>query len=338
VTRPLVVQQSFPDPRPTTNPYIVMLRDALAGVPGVVVRTFSWRRALLGRYDVFHVHWPEILVTGATPARGVVRQVLFALLLLRLRLGRVPLVRTQHNLHLPTGLSRRQRALLLWAERWTTLRIALNDDTPVSGAASVTIPHGHYREWYAQHPRAEVKARAFGYVGLIRRYKNVDGLLRAFREVEGDLHLGVAGKPTSAELAQSIERLAAADPRVELQLGHVSDAELVALVTSSELLVLPYRFMHNSGGVLAGLSLDVPVLVPATPTNEALSREVGPGWVLQYEGDVSAPVLVRALDEVRAAHRSRRPDLDGRDWRRAGEAHVAAYEQARRRQGRRYSS
>lgn len=336
--KPLVVQQSFPDPRPTTNPYIVMLRGALTGVPGVVVRTFSWRRALLGRYDVFHVHWPEILVTGASPVRSVARQVLFALLLLRLRLGRVPLVRTQHNLHLPTGLSRRQRLLLLWAERWTSLRIALNDDTLLGGGASVTIPHGHYREWYADHPRAETRARAFGYVGLIRHYKNVEGLLRAFRGVEGDLHLGVAGKPTSAKLEQSIERLAAADPRVELHLGHISDAELVRLVTSSEVLVLPYTFMHNSGGLLAGLSLDVPVLVPATPTNEALSREVGPGWVLQYEGDVSASVLLCALDEVRAARRSSRPNLGARDWRQTGEAHVAAYEQARQRYGRRYSS
>ena len=57
-TAAFVVQQSFPTPRPTTNPYLVMLRDAVDAVPGVTVRTFSWRAALTRRADVFHVHWP----------------------------------------------------------------------------------------------------------------------------------------------------------------------------------------------------------------------------------------------------------------------------------------
>jgi beta-1,4-mannosyltransferase len=76
----LVVQQSFPRPRPTTNPYLVMLRDAVAAVPGVEVRTFTWRGALLDRYDVFHVHWPEILVSGHSPLKALVRQGLTVLL------------------------------------------------------------------------------------------------------------------------------------------------------------------------------------------------------------------------------------------------------------------
>ena len=41
-------------------------------------------------------------------------------------------------------------------------------------------------------------------------------------------------------------------------------------------MVLPYRQMHNSGAVLAALSLDRPVLVPATD-QRGLGAEVGPG-------------------------------------------------------------
>ena len=224
--RPLVVQQSFPDPRPTTNPYIVMLRDALAATPGVEVRTFSWSRALRGDYDVFHVHWPEILVTGSTRFKTLARQLLFVLLLLRLRLARIPWVRTQHNLELPSGISRRQRWLLLWADRWTTLRIALNDDTPVlPDTLAAVIPHGHYREWYADQVRAPRRPRTYGFVGLIRRYKNVDALLEAFARVPGDVSLRVAGKPSSRELADTLRALAAADPRVELSLTFLSDAD-----------------------------------------------------------------------------------------------------------------
>ena len=49
--RPIRVLQSFPAPRPTTNPYIVMLARSLAATPGLAVRTFTWRTALAGRYD-----------------------------------------------------------------------------------------------------------------------------------------------------------------------------------------------------------------------------------------------------------------------------------------------
>ena len=334
--RPLVVQQSFPDPRPTTNPYIVMLRDALAATPGVEVRTFTWGRALRADYDVFHVHWPEILVEGASPLKALVRQALFALLVLRLRLARIPWVRTQHNLELPSGLSRRQRLLLTWADRWTTLRIALNSDTPVPpGTLAAVVPHGHYQEWYARHPRGERRPRSLGFVGLIRRYKNVEGLLAAFAGVPGEASLRVAGKPSTEELASSLRALAAADPRVELSLAFLDEPELVDVVSSSALLVLPYSHMHNSGTVLAGLSLDTPVLVPANAANAALAAEVGPGWVLQYEGDLDADDLVAALDAAEAEGRPGSPDLSARDWPAGAAAHVAAYREAVEARGRR---
>ncbi len=334
--RPLVVQQSFPEPRPTTNPYIVMLRDALAATPGVEVRTFSWRRALRADYDVFHVHWPEILVEGSSPLKALVRQALFALLVLRLRLARIPWVRTQHNLELPSGISRRQRLLLTWADRWTTLRIALNHDTPVPpGTLAAVVPHGHYREWYARHPRAERRPRSLGFVGLIRRYKNVEGLLTAFAGVPGEASLRVAGRPSSEELGASLRALAAADPRVELSLAFLDEPELVEVVSSCALLVLPYSHMHNSGTVLAGLSLDTPVLVPATATNAELAAEVGPGWVLQYADDLDAEDLVTALADVSAADRATSPDLSRRDWPTGAAAHVEAYREAVAARGRR---
>ena len=84
--RPIRVLQSFPTPRPTTNPYIVMLARSLQSEPGIAMSTFTWKRALLGRYDVFHAHWPEILVSGHSPVKTAVRQ-LFTILLLAASCG-----------------------------------------------------------------------------------------------------------------------------------------------------------------------------------------------------------------------------------------------------------
>jgi beta-1,4-mannosyltransferase len=328
----LVVLQSFPAPRPTTNPYLVMLRRAVSAVPGAQVRTFSWRTALLGRYDVFHVHWPEILVSGHSPVKKLVRQVLFLLFLARLRLLRIPIVRTVHNLELPQGISRREVALLRLIDRQTRLRITINATTVIpEGQPSVLIPHGHYRDWFAEHPQPESVPGRFAYVGLIRRYKGVDTLLRAFRETSAreGLSLHVSGRPSSEELATTLRDLASPDPRISLKLAFLSDAELVAEVREAEVVVLPYREMHNSGGTLAALSLSRPVLVPDNEVNRLLAEEVGAGWVHTYRGQVTADDLLRTIDAVHERPDAGQPDLSRRSWEEAGIDHVRAYREAR---------
>jgi beta-1,4-mannosyltransferase len=328
--RPFTVLQSFPEPRETTNPYVVMLRDALERTPGVSVLTFSWRRALTGRYDAFHAHWPEVWVDGNNPLKKLLRQGLFALFLLRLRLTRVPLVRTVHNLELPDGLSRRQVALLRWAERTTALRIRINEATELDDGTPVeTILHGHYRGWYAPHPRRERRPGRLAFVGQVRRYKGVDSLVAAFAETtDAGLSLHVAGRPTSEELAGQL-RAAAADPRISLALTFQSDADLVAEISEAELVVLPYREMHNSGGALAALSLGTPVLVPDNEVTRLLATEVGPGWVHGFTPPLTGADLEETVARLRTDPPTTPPDLSRREWDGAGSAHLAAYRRAR---------
>lgn len=330
----LVVLQSFPTPRSTTNPYLIQLQQAL-GEAGVDVLTFSWQRALLGRYDVFHVHWPEILVDGRSPLKKAVRQALFVLFQLRLSATQTPWVRTLHNLELPSGLSQREIWLLRWAERRTTLWITLNPTSTLSNTKApphtptVLVPHGHYRDWFASFPRSERVAGRFGFFGLIRRYKGVEGLVTAFRQLsDPQVSLRVAGRPSSQDLVDEITELAHDDPRIGFHFEFLSDAELVAAASSAELVVLPYREMHNSGGALAALSVDSPVLVPDNATTRDLATEVGAPWVQTFSGELSDADLTRALAAVRDRDPHARPDLSARDWARSAAGHITAYRQA----------
>jgi beta-1,4-mannosyltransferase len=313
------------EPRGTTNPYITMLTTALRRTPGVEVVTFSYRAALFGRYSVVHLHWPETVIGlgGRRRAGVLVRWVLAALLLVRLAITRTPVVRTVHNVELPADAGRLQRILLRWFDRLTTHRIVLNDRTECPGPAT-TIPHGHYRDWYVG-PHSDVVPGRLQYVGLVRRYKGVEGLVEAFRSVADDsLTLGIAGAASTPGLAATITTLADGDPRVTLRFDFLSDVELVAAVTAAELVVLPYRLMHNSGTVLAALSLDRPVLVPDTPVNADLAAEVGPGWIHTFAGDLTGDALVAALSAAREP-RAASPDLGAREWADAGRAHLAIY-------------
>jgi beta-1,4-mannosyltransferase len=330
---PLTVLQSFPVPRPpAVNPYTALLAEHLRAVPGVTVLNFTWKTALSARYDVFHAHWPEILVDGHSPLKKIARQALTIALLARLRAAHIPIVRTVHNIGLPSGISRRESYLLGVLDHQTTARIRLNGQTPVPDGSPVsTIPHAHFRDWFAGYEPAAMVAGQVGYIGRVRRYKGVERFIEAFRgaaKVRDELTARVAGYPSSAALADSLVRMADGDPRIGLQLRFISDAELVDVVTSSELLVFPYREMHNSSAAITALSLDRPILVPSNAVNEELSREVGPGWVHLFEGELTGRRLLDVLDIVRRHPGRPRPDLDRRDWGTSASDHARVYGEA----------
>jgi beta-1,4-mannosyltransferase len=325
----LVVLQSFPVPRATTNPYIVMLYRALQAEPEVQVWTFSFRRALTGRYDVFHAHWPEVLVSGHSPLKAFLRQCLFLAVLARLWLRRTPVVRTVHNLRLPTGISRREKWLLRLTERLTTLRIRLNETTELPPDQPVaTILHGHYRDWFAAYALPSSAPGRVTFFGLIRRYKGVDTLIDAFRETTAtmpELTLRVAGQPSTDELADQLRSAADGDERISLAFEFLTDQELADEVGRAELVVLPYREMHNSGGALTALSLGRPVLVPDNDNNRRLGEEVGPGWVHRFDGALTGEHIVRTVTELRDHPAVAPPDLSAREWTHAGSEHRTVY-------------
>jgi beta-1,4-mannosyltransferase len=297
---------------------------------GIEPLFFSWRRALAGRYDLFHLHWPEGLTGSGSGTKDAITYVLTRLLLLRLRLMRIPVVRTLHN-HAPHDrpASRRLKSLQRGFERLTRVEIHL---VPEPGrqtqAVVMSIPHGSYIEPFAAHPRHRAIAGRVLCFGLIRPYKGIEELLDAFARVRtADASLLIVGESRDRRLAGAIERAAAGDARIVWRNGFVPDRELVAAVSSAQLVVLPYRSLHSSGAVLVALSLARPVLVPDTVTTRALREEVGPGWVHLYSGPFTAEVVEAAIEETRQRPPVA-PDLHMREWRRVRVAHHDAYRRA----------
>ncbi|MFM1730715.1 glycosyltransferase [Prescottella soli] len=292
------------------------------------VETLSWKRALTGRYDVFHIHWPENLIRGKNRVSGAVKKTMFVTLLGRLRLSRRPIVRTVHNVAPHEEGSVVERSLLKLCDRATTHFIRLNVTTELpEGKDSSTILHGHYRDRPEYQCSIESDPTRLLYFGLIRPYKGIEDLLPAFSALRSEtLTLRIVGKPQDEKLAADI--LAACDQSasVTCKLAFVPDAELAAEIASASLVVLPYREMHNSGAAILALSMDRPVLVPATQANRALQEEVGEDWVHLYEGSaITAEAISDAVDRAASRVRTARPDLSERDWDRIGERHYQLY-------------
>lgn len=310
-------------PSPTTNPYVVQLGSALGA--HVDVRWFTWRCALLGRYDVLHVHWPEVVfrrVGRVARAAAVVR---FALLMGRLALTSTPVVRTVHNPEPHDSANAVERVLLRWCDRLTRHRILLNPLTPRPPRGTwEVVPHGHYVDWSRGRPRSDRVPGRLLCFGLFRPYKGVEALLDAFSgTADAALSLRLVGRPTSDELRGAILAAVGAEPRASAVLAHVDDDELSREVTAAALVVLPYRRMHNSGALLLALSLGRPVLVPRLDVTETLAEEVGPDWVQMFDGALTAADIEKAV--AATAHLDGAPDLGARGWDQAALAHARGY-------------
>lgn len=117
--------------------------------------------------------------------------------------------------------------------------------------------------------------------------------------------LRIVGNPATPQMRSLVEDACTQDPRISALLAYVEEPVLAREVSEAELVVLPYRQMHNSGTLLLALSLARPVLAPWSESNAAIAEEVGPGWVFLYEGEFDAPLLTGMLDKVRAAPRGR---------------------------------
>ncbi|MGI8627716.1 MAG: hypothetical protein ACR2J5_14295 [Geodermatophilaceae bacterium] len=325
----ITVLQSFPRPGPQTNPYLTQL---VASLPDdVVTLNWSWRTALLGRYDILHVHWPELLFRREQRIRTYAHRVMYLLLMVRVALTRIVIVRTVHNLspHEEGGMF--ERMLLKCCDGQTALWIALNSSTELPvGRPSTVIPIGHYRDIYRDVSLPRPIPGRLLYFGLVRPYKGVLALISAFGGMdEPMLTLRILGRPNSEGLRAAIETACSQDPRTSAELRHVEDEYLAREIGESELVVLPYTRMHNSAAVLLALSLDRPVLAPHTPTTAALAEEVGPGWLLTYRGELDAATLRDGLARARSGRGSVRPDLTARDWPGLGAQHRSAFLAAR---------
>lgn len=278
------------------NPYQRLLAETLAeaGVDAQAVHHWSTRAPLLGtwwsqgRPDVVHVHWIHEFLGGSsgTPTARTVRWFDWQLRLLKARGVRI--VWTVHNLkgHEASGddpndaaahraIIERADAIILHCEYARDALIELYQPSEAARARMHVLAHGSYVRQY-DVGADQVAARrmlglpdegtVFAFVGSIRGYKNVGELLDAFMSVEElapDDRLLICGKPLPKKLGRQLEKLAAQDRRIVLQLDRLSEDELTRTLRAADAVVLPFRDILTSGSAILALSHGRPVIAPA---------------------------------------------------------------------------
>ncbi len=287
---------------------------------GVRVETGVWAGGWLARNlrgdDVVHIHWPSFMYTAQGSLRGVASGFLrFVLLFALVRLKTRHIWWTAHNL-MPHDRCRFP-VVDTWARRWL-IRLAsvvwvhgeqaeavLVERFPSARCKCRRIPHGHWIGHYRpDHTRASAR-RALGiddgafvylFFGQIKPYKNLEGLIRVFKQsAPRDALLLVAGRFSDSAYQARVEAAAGGDPRIRLDARFVPDELVSAYVAASDTLCIPYREILTSGTAMLAMSFGKPVV----SINRGFLRDVvtPQSGILIEPGDDGA--LAQALKDVR---------------------------------------
>jgi len=144
----------------------------------------------------------------------------------------------------------------------------LRDEAGVDPSRVHVIPHGAF-DYLTRLPGEKslppelegAEGPVILFFGLLRPYKGLDTLLRAFREVKG-AELWIVGNPRLD--VEPLRRLAADAPgRVRFVTRFVEDAEIPAIFRRADVVVLPYRDAEHSGVLYTGLAFGKPLVLSA---------------------------------------------------------------------------
>lgn len=346
-----MVVRHLPGYANATNPHTGLLCDALKAA-GVDAGDFGIRVALRSpRPEVVHVHWPEWWLTRSPweEAKRQRRKLMLGVGIAKLRGAK--LFWTIHNLRpherfYPEAETAFYRKWIPMVDGFISLsesglNMAEQAYPFIREKPRWIIPRGDYRPMLKGVTREAARydlgiasdSLVLCHFGMIRPYKGIPNLIQNFRKVRRDfaasqhrpLHLLIAGGVSDEKLAETIRSEADGDENVQLDLRFLADDELESVAVASDLIVLPYSDILNSGSAIYALSCGRPILVPETGALPELRKNVGESWVRFFHNELGARNLGEALSELQALPPQGQPDLSLYSWEEAGRRIRDAY-------------
>lgn len=318
------------------NPYQTLLRDALAANEVSVVMldglpSSQWLRDNRDRVQILHYHWLSGLYMNRflTPLQ-IVR---FINHFRSARALGFRTVWTAHNIlpHRPVfpPLDKAIRRLMMKEADAVIAhcefgRRELLARFPRRGPVTV-IAHGHHRDVYPDtisrvdaRRRLGLAADKFVYLALgnITAYKGLDELIAVFKKTAGkDDTLIVAGRNRNKRVVSQLTKAAGDDTRIRIRANYIPVEEMQVYFRSADVMVAPFKQVLTSSSVIAGLTFDLPQIVPALG---CLPELVTPDAGIVYDPQDSSGleralvnIKLRDQDPMRAAARD---IIDGLNW------------------------
>lgn len=288
------------------NPFVQLWSDSLDS--DIRLLPFTWRRALFGSYDLVHFNWPEYLFVYRSPIKHLAGWLLTLCLAARMRVTRVPYVRSFHDIEPWVSVGASDKFLMRILDGCVSHVVYLTDPKALgveyrpalSGVPVSTIKHPEYGPLVdsieSQHPAAQSGPPFMLCFGILRPYKAYESVIDAFLHLDprSGVRLKIMGAAPDPEYLEELEKRIGGSPLIELHAGRVPDDVLVQEIAAARCVVVPYARLYNSGVVFMALSVGAPILLRAGPVSSELRAEYGAEFVIVYEGQIT-PADINAV-------------------------------------------
>lgn len=276
----------------------------------------------LTKGSIFHQHWLKEIYWSAKDVAHGMRLIASHISTLRaLKLHGVPIIWTLHNLMdhdaspLQAMLCRNalgqmatlSDAILLHHEgAREELETICGSDL---GDKSYVIPHPLYSDLLQVgegtlpqelKPDTVKGKRIYLFAGMIRPYKGVPDLLRAFDRLlasnpQTRPHLIVAGHMLDPDVNTTLEKLSSTTrANMTLVFRRLTDSEIVALTKLADVSVTPYRHILTSGSYYLTTTFSKPTLAP----DKGMFRDLIKSGVNGFTYDGTPEALARAVIHI----------------------------------------
>ncbi len=212
----------------------------------------------------------------------------------------------------------------------------LREEAGIEADRVRVIPHGAFDYLPSLEDQRPLPAELDGaeepvilFFGLLRPYKGLDSLLRAFARLRG-AELWVVGNPRM-DLGPLRSLAAEATGRVRFVTRFVDDAEIPALFRRADVVVLPYRDAEHSGVLYTALAFGKPLVLSAVGGFGEIAAQGAARLVAPQDPAALAAALAELLadqgarDELAAA--ARRAAAGPYSWDTVAAQTLALYEE-----------
>jgi D-inositol-3-phosphate glycosyltransferase len=164
------------------------------------------------------------------------------------------------------------------------------------------IPHGNYLPFIKKIEKPKIISQKLEilFFGQIKEVKGLEILLKALKIAVAKnkkIHLTIAGKPSRTNFkkyTELIDELCLED-NVTAFLRYIDDSEIETLYKNSDLIVLPYKMISQSGVLLLSMSYGLPVLTSDLPAFTEIISDNNTGFIFESENPES---LANKLIEI----------------------------------------
>jgi len=207
----------------------------------------------------------------------------------------------------------------------------LMENTKINVSKKVTIiKHGGYIDHIGERTDKFSNRKALGldpegkyilFFGQIKEVKGLDILLEAMSKTSLDIKLIIAGKPWKSDFSQYDVLIKKYDleNRVIKMIRFIEDDEREKLFFASDVNVLPYRIIYQSGVLLMAMSHGLPVIASDLPANKEIIIDRQNGMLFKNGNADSLSIQINSffydpLQQEKLAESALKTIQDEFDW------------------------